>query len=533
MFNSSKKRHRFRIVIPAYPAFNIYSSVANKTTALGPVCIASVINEMERWDVEVIDENNLRRYGPGSDSGGADHDFLQRQRPADVVGFYGGLTSTIPRLYEIARFYKKKGTVTIAGGQHFVEENIAEGLSCGLDYVVIGEGEETIKELLWAIEGKQNVSEVKGIAYLNPAPARRGGVNNGKIIYTPERKPLTDFDKLPLPNFSLVRYARIRLYPVERIRGCGMDCEFCTVKGKPRYASPERLLECISSLLETKDARHFFIVDDLFGQQRDETVKFCNMLKHYQKNIGRRLDIVVQIRLDKAKDSGLLSAMRQAGINTVAIGFESPIEEELEAMNKHIKPEDMLFLTKIFHKFGFLIHGMFIFGYPLKEGVKFKMSAKERVKHFKDFIRKAKIDTIQVLLPTPLAGTELRHRLKRQNRIYLTEDVGWEYYDGNFPLFEPDEPLSAEEMQASIRKIMGKFYQFKYMFMIGLNIFSFSTLIFYLHNIKLGWQRWYRPWRNCLNRFGGWIIMRGWTSEFKKGKFLQKLQKAKEHLEIT
>ena len=126
-----------------------------------------------------------------------------------------------------------------------------------------------------------------------------------------------------------------------------MDCEFCTVKGKPRYASPERLLERISFLLETKDARKFFVVDDLFGQQRDETIRFCNMLKDYQRDIGRRLDLGVQIRLDKAKDPELLSAMRQAGINFIAIGFESPIEEELNAMNKRLKPEDMLKLTKI------------------------------------------------------------------------------------------------------------------------------------------------------------------------------------------
>jgi radical SAM superfamily enzyme YgiQ (UPF0313 family) len=522
MLDVSKKRFRLRIVIPAYPAFNIYSFIANKTTALGPICVATAANEMEGWDVEVIDENNLRRYGPRSNSGGADHQFLQQKRPADVVGFYGGLTSTIPRLYQIARFYKEKGAITIAGGQHFVGDNIAEGLYSGIDYIVIGEAEETIKELLEAIEGRREISKIKGIAYLN----------NGEVISTPPREPITDFDKLPLPDFSLVRYAKIKLYPVERIRGCGMDCEFCTVKGRPRYASPERLLEQISNLLETMDARHFFIVDDLFGQQREETIRFCDMLKSYQKSIGRRLDIAVQIRLDKAKDTELLSAMRQAGINIVAIGFESPIEEELKAMKKHIRPTDMLSFTKIFHKFGFLVHGMFIFGYPL-EGMALKISTKERIRCFKNFIKRAKIDTLQVMLPVPLPGTELRYRLQRQNRIYPIQDIGWEYYDGNFPLFEPDEPMTATQMQEAIRKIMGKFYQFKYMFGIGLNIFSFPTLVFFLHNIRSGWRRWYRSWRNTLIRFCGWIIMKSWTQEFKKSNFSQKLQKAKIHLEST
>ena len=452
MLDLTKKRHRLRIIVPAYPAFNIYSRIAKGTTALGPVCVASAVNEMEKWDAEVIDENNLRRYGPKSLSGGADHEFLQRLRPADVVGFYGGLTSTIPRLYKIAQFYKDKGITTIAGGQHFVEENIAEALNSHIDYVVIGEGEETITELLKVFEGRQDKSAVKGIAYLE----------NGKIIYTPRREEITDFDKLPLPDFSLVRYARIKLYSVERIRGCGMDCEFCTVKGRPRYASPERLLERISFLVETEDARHFFVVDDLFGQQRDETIRFCNMLRDYQKKIGGRLDLGVQIRWDKAKDHELLSNMRQAGINTVAIGFESPIKEELGAMRKRVKPEDMLSTTKEFRKFGFLVHGMFIFGYPMKEGIEFRMPVKERVERYRKFIREARLDTIQVLLPVPLPGTELRSRLGRQKRIYPVTDVGWEYYDGNFPLFEPDEPMTTEEMQWAVKKIMGRFYAVSY-----------------------------------------------------------------------
>ena len=507
-------------MIPAYPAFNIYSHIANKTTALGPICVATTVSKMEKWDVEVIDENNLGRFGPRAEAAGADHEFLQNQRPAAVVGLYGGLTSTIPRLYQIAQFYKKQGILTIAGGQHFADANIAEALSSGIDYVVVGEGEETIKELLRAIESDADPAGIKGLAYLK----------NGQPVLTPKRDSLTDFDKFPLPDFSLVRYARIKIYPVERIRGCGMECEFCTVKGRPRQAKPERLLEHISFLVEARNAKYFFIVDDLFGQQRDETIRFCNMLADYQKRIGRRLSITAQIRLDKARDPELLLAMREAGIQTVAIGFESPIDEELKAMNKHISSADMVSLARIFHKAGFLVHGMFIFCYPLKESAIIKMSLKERVSRYRDFIKKAKIDTVQILLPVPLPGTELRHRLEKQNRIYPLQDIGWEYYDGSFPLFEPDEPLTAEDVHYSAKRIMGKFYQFKYIFLVALNIFSFPALVFFLHNIRLGWRRWYRSWRNYLIRFGGWITMRKWHSEFRKDKFFQKQHRAQEHL---
>ena len=145
----------------------------------------------------------------------------------------------------------------------------------------------------------------------------------------------------------------------------------------------------------------------------------------------------------------------------VAIGFESPIAEELEAMDKRIRPEDMIGMTRLYHKAGFLVHGMFIFGYPLPDSLRLQISPAERVRRFKTFIKKTRLDTIQVLLPIPLPGTELTERLAARNRIFPLDCVGWEYYDGNFPLFLPDEPLTPKEMQSSIHKIMGRFYRFR------------------------------------------------------------------------
>ena len=514
----AKRRSRFRIVIPSFPAFNVYSRIARITTALGPVNIASVVNKMEGWDAEIIDENNYRQFGPRDVMGRPDYDSIQRLRPADVVGFYGGLTSTIPRLYELAAYFKRRGGTTIAGGQHFAANNIKDALTNGLDFLVIGEGELAIRELLQAIREQTDPSRVAGIAFLR----------NGQVVETARRELITDFALLPCPDFSLVRYAKLKLFPIGWVRGCGMNCEFCTVKGKVRCPAPEYAMEQIATHLEQHDARHFFVVDDLFGQHRKEALRFCQMLSEYQRTVRTRLDITVQIRLDKSKDPELLQAMRRAGVNTVAIGFESPIPEELEAMNKRLRPEDMLAMTRVFHKAGFLVHGMFIFGYPMPEGIAWSMSAKERVKRFRKFIRDAGIDTVQILLPVPLPGTELTERLNQKNRVFPRSQLGWEYYDGNFPLFDPDPPMTPEQMQTSILQIMGRFYQFRYLFSVGFHVLIFPAMIFSLHNIKSGWHRWYRTWRNNIFRFGGWVILRRWTSEFDKGVFSQKLEQAKQ-----
>jgi len=518
--NAGARRSLLRIIVPAYPAFNIYSRIASVTTALGPVSIASVVNKLPGWDAEVIDENNYQRYGPRDGRGRPDYTALQRLRPAAVIGFYGGLTSTVPRIYELTAALRDRGILLIAGGQHFVGDNIREGLEQGLDYLVLGEGEETIRELLQALNDGRPVDQVRGLAF------RR----DGRIIQTPPREPLTDFDSLPRPDFALVMNARIKIYPVGWVRGCGMNCEFCTVKGRVRCPAPEYALNQITTLVERHHARTFFLVDDLFGQHRAEALRLCALLRAYQELIRMRLDFTVQIRLDKALDAELLRAMRGAGINTVAIGFESPIPEELAAMHKHLRPDDMMAMTRRYRQAGFLVHGMFIFGYPMPEGVTWTMPVRERIKRFRTFIRRAKIDTIQILLPGPLPGTEMTARLARQNRIYPHDQIGWEYYDGNFPLFEPDTPLTAEQLLQASRRIMGRFYRFRYMFAVGLHVLVFPSLIFSLHNLRAGWQRWYRTWRNNLIRFGGWLILRKWLADFKRGAFAGKLAAARARL---
>ena len=516
-----KKRRRLRIIAPQYPAFNIYSGIARITTALGPVTVATAVHEIEGWDVEVIDENNYRRAGrPLDESGKPDHRKLQEERPADVVGLYGGLTSTIPRLYEIARFYRSRGVPVIAGGQHFMDENIPEALENGVDIVVIGEGEETIKELIRSLDGGLRREQIAGLAYLQ----------EGRVVKTPPRPLMTDFEHLPVPDFSLIRYAKIIIYPVGRVRGCGMDCEFCTVKGKARYGTPEYLMAQISSLHEIQGARQFFIVDDLFGQDRLETLRLCQLLRDYQRKVKARFRVTVQIRLDKAKDAELLKAMREAGIIAVAIGFESPIAEELRAMDKRLKPEEMIALSRLYSRAGFFIHGMFIFGYPMPKGVDFRMNAPERVQHFRKFIRRAKIDTIQVLLPVPAPGTELTARLRAENRVFAKDYIGWEYYDGNFPLFVPDEPMTPEDMQNSLRRIMGKFYHSRHMLHIGLHILAFPALLFYLYNLEKGWKKWARRWRNVVTKFEGWLIFRKWIYNFARDKFSNRLAEAKRAL---
>ena len=64
--------------------------------------------------------------------------------------------------------------------------------------------------------------DIRGVAYLE----------DDKVVRTPDAELLTDFDKLPIPDFSVVRFAKIRIYPVGRVRGCGMNCEVLHGEGE-------------------------------------------------------------------------------------------------------------------------------------------------------------------------------------------------------------------------------------------------------------------------------------------------------------
>jgi radical SAM superfamily enzyme YgiQ (UPF0313 family) len=174
-----------------------------------------------------------------------------------------------------------------------------------------------------------------------------------------------------------------------------------------------------------------------------------------------------------------------------------------------------------------MIHGMFIFGYPMRNNAEFKMNIAERVKRFRKFIRQARLDTVQVLLPVPLPGTEFRARLEKQGRVFSHKEVGWEYYDGNFPLIVPDAPLTPEDLQAGSLRIMGKFYRFRRMPSVIYHTLRFPIAMAPFFNLRARWRKWYRHWRNSVIGSVGYFIIKNWRKEFDKGSFQKKLARAK------
>lgn len=530
----------FRLVIPKFPYFNVYSRV--KMPPRGAVSVATAVTSVEGFTVEIIDENNFK--GP------LDHELIQRERPANIVGFYGGLTSTIPRLYEVASFYQSLGVPTVAGGNH-VNARIEEVLSSGIDAVVMGEGEYTLPELVRAISCGRELSAVSGISF------KRGS----QVVNTPRRAPIQELDRLPYPDFGLIRdlETRIMFIPLGRTRGCNFVCEFCAVGqhlGHTRSNSPGYVMEEIISSVE-RGWKDFFFTDDNFAQDRDGTAELCKMISEYKQKTGKRLYFSVQVRVDVARDVELLELMREADVETLCIGYESPIEEDLKNMKKGLNLKKLDEYTQTLKKYGFYIHGMFIIGYPTFKDSRCKLdiSLPERVERFWQFIKRNDIDTVQVVKPVPLPGTVLEKKLKDENRLYPLTHVGYSKYDGNWLCFEPDSGIDPQDFMLRTEGLIKRFFNLwmipklfyqvpLYPLEVGLRFLSgFLGELLVNRNRNLGSlfrksfaharrQAW-RKFRNLRLRLGGRIILEKWKKDFESENFFCTLEKARAELKKT
>lgn len=479
-----QKTKVFRVIIPAFPFAGIFTRFHNRITALGPVVIATVVHKfLPTWRAEVIDENNY--CGPRTNAGHVDHAALQNDNPADAVGLYCGLSSPMLRAWQIAAMYKELGVPSIAGGRHV---SFAPDESRGkFDTVIIGEAENAILEALQKLDNSALPPILSG-------------------------KP-PELEYVPFPDFGLLRFIKkLKIHPIGRIRGCGKRCEFCTVNEKPRWASPERLFQTVCHLNETRKAKNFFIVDDRLEEDREGYLQFFRMV---QERFGKRLKFTVQVRLAACTDSELLRAMQDAGVKTVCIGFESPIDEELRVMRKGITVARMLKYTDIWVK-RFNVHGMFIFGYPLPDTVK-TISFQERIKRFKRFIKKSGIYTVQVMHPIPLVGSKLRQRLEESEQLFPLEAVNWNRYSGDFICFQPKD-MTLEQLQKGPTKIMLWFYSWHAWYRI-----PFKTIAMPFHYLIAGWHRWYRGWRSDVIKAGAYILLRKHRQE--EDAFIASLKK--------
>ncbi len=320
-------------------------------------------------------------------------------------------------LLALVREAKLRGKTVVAGGPHptALPEAVLEA---GCDFVVRGEGENTIPLLLEAMR-------------------------NGKTgIIENDEKP--DLTTSPIPRFDLLRLNDYVNLTIQTSRGCPFDCEFCDVVNLfgriPRYKTPKQVVAELETLHRLGVSGTVFICDDNFIGSKKHARAILQELTPWMKSRGAPFTFYTQVSVNLGQDLALVDRMTANNLGLVFIGIESPDEKVLETSRKyHNIKNPLVESVNNLKKNGMTVMGGFILGLDGE-----KPGAGKRIC---SFIEQTDIPiNVLGLLQAP-THTRLWQRLEREGR--LRPDIGHD--GGTFaPLnYDPDRP-EAEIMQEYI-----------------------------------------------------------------------------------
>ncbi|RJQ16407.1 MAG: radical SAM protein [Nitrospiraceae bacterium] len=351
---------------------------------------------------------------------------------ADLICI-SSITSTAPRAFQIAGKFKKLGIPVAIGGPHstFLPEESLQHV----DYVVRGEGEETIVELVEHLEAGKPLDSIKGLSFRS----------NDQIVHNPGRDLMKNLNDAPVPDYSVVYNWNNLVVPVATSRGCPFACRFCSViqmfGRQYRHKTIDRIIEEIKAAASYKP-RHVFFIDDNFAANKKRTKELLRAM--IASNI--KIQWSAQVRTDITKDVELVELMAKAGCFALYIGFESINPKTLALYNKGQGIEDIENSIKLLKKHSINIHGMFVLGSDTDDI--------QTIRKTQRFANKLDIESIQFMVLTPLPGTPVFEEIKEQGRLLHTD---WSRYDAHHAVFEP-KLMTAAELQVETLKAMGKFY---------------------------------------------------------------------------
>jgi anaerobic magnesium-protoporphyrin IX monomethyl ester cyclase len=281
----------------------------------------------------------------------------------DYVGVTA-ITSTVVDALEVLRNTKEfsQDIVTIIGGVHpnFMFEEMLENEF--VDYVVRGEGEETLCEMLLALEKGKGLSKVKGISY------RKGE----KMVSNPPRPFIKDLDELPtawdLIEWKEYRYFVIpksRLGSVSTARGCSHDCTFCSQQKfwqqSWRGRKAEKVVQEIEMLYKKYKVNVFLFPDEHPTHDRDRWEKMMDLL--IEKDMG--IYLLMETRAeDIVRDKDILWKYRKAGVIHIYIGVEATDQETLDLIKKDVNVQVGMEAIRLIHEHGMITETSFLLGFP-------------------------------------------------------------------------------------------------------------------------------------------------------------------------
>jgi anaerobic magnesium-protoporphyrin IX monomethyl ester cyclase len=322
---------------------------------------------------------------------------IRKSKPA-IVGVQA-MFSMKEEALRFAQLLRRDCEFLVAGGP-LPTSNPEEFLS-SFDVVVVGEGEQTMLELVFAEQNHTSLEKVDGIAFKN----------TDQIRFTRARGFIEDLDTVPFPLREMFDNAAYKRYYARRFgytttsvitsRGCPFQCDFCSrpiFGNRFRSRTPRNIAEEVECVQKLGYDRIWF-ADDCFTLDRKRLLDICDELIRRRISIGweclSRVDTV---------DSTVAKRMKRAGCMRVFFGIESGNDSILKVMRKQATVKQARDAVSIFKNAGVQTGAFFILGYPGEDD--------ETVLDTVNFASSLPLDYLSFTFPYPIPGTRLFERVK-------------------------------------------------------------------------------------------------------------------------
>ena len=272
------------------------------------------------------------------------------------------LTNMREAAFKMARLAKERGCTVVVSSSDSTDR-YEKYIEEGADYILIGEAEATLHELVNALEkGSTAISAIPGLAFKQ----------NDCIVKTSKRAVIKDLDSLPLPAWDLVNidpYRKAWMHStgyfsvnMGTTRGCPFKCNWCA---KPIYGnrynsrSPQNVVQELKLLKEKFHFDHIWFCDDIFGLKPGWVHEFANLVEKERLQIKFK----IQARADLLLQEDYIRDLARAGCDNIWMGAESGSQKILDAMDKGTTIEQIEESTRLIRKYGMKPSFFIQFGY--------------------------------------------------------------------------------------------------------------------------------------------------------------------------
>ncbi len=266
-----------------------------------------------------------------------------------------------------------------------------------IDYIVVGEGEHTLCEMIEGLRDGRDLAAIPGLAF------RRGG----QVVFTGKRPLLEDLDRLPLPDWDLVDLQAYRdeetqpYLELEAGRGCPLKCTFCATapmwERNFRMKSTGRILQEMRLLHERTGITVFGLVHDNLAARPQRLRRYCEeFLSHgtpFQWTCSATVNSLAPETID---------LMHAAGCRRIFLGVETGSPRMQRLIRKHVRLERVEGIIRHAHALGIWMDTAFIMGFPEETREDLDQSLRLALT-----CRKAGVERVFFSLFAPLAGASL------------------------------------------------------------------------------------------------------------------------------